>query len=118
MDGVVSAACRSQTQLPGGSRQEPVLLLRLWPRRRCDPLCRDLSRREVPASVGVAAPMAGFSAVVAASHGLLSPAATPPRRGGGLSAPTRSPFAGTDRAHAPRLRTRRRLPASLVDAVR
>src|SRR6266576_2245067 len=31
--GTVSAALRSQTKLPGGSQQEPVLLLRLWPRR-------------------------------------------------------------------------------------
>ena len=33
IDGTVSAALRSQTKLPGGSWQEPVLLLRLWPRR-------------------------------------------------------------------------------------
>ena len=38
------------------------------------------------------------------------------RRGGCLSAPTRSPLAGTDRAHADRLRARRLL-ARLVDAV-
>src|SRR6266446_2489768 len=117
MDGAVSAALRSQTQLPGGSRQEPVLLLRLWPRRRCDSLCRDLSRREVPASVGTAAPMAWPGAVVAASHRFLPHATPPPRRGSGLSAATRSPLAGTDRAHAYRLRTRRRWPARLADAV-
>src|SRR5260370_22996370 len=29
LDGTVSAALRSQAQLPGGSQQEPVLLLRL-----------------------------------------------------------------------------------------
>ena len=40
-----------------------------------------------------------------------------PRRGGCLSAPTRSPLTGTGRAHADRLRSRRLL-ARLVDTVR
>ena len=51
---------------------------------------------EVPASFDAAAPMAWPAAVVAASHGLLSHAATPPHGGDCLSAPTRSPLAGTD----------------------
>ena len=46
----------------------------------------------------------------------LSHAVTPPQRGGCLSVPTRSPLAGTDRAHADRLRARR-LSAGLADAV-
>src|ERR1700682_5199872 len=33
MDGIVSAALRSQAKLPGRSQQELVLLLRLWSRR-------------------------------------------------------------------------------------
>ena len=114
--GLCPLHARSQTKLPGGSRQEPVLLLRLWPRRRRDSLRRTLSPGEVPASFGVAAPMARLGAVAAGSRRFLSHAVTPPQRGGCLSAPTRSPLAGTDRAHADRLRARR-LPARLADAV-
>ena len=33
INGTVSVACRSQTKLSRGPPQEPVLLLRLWPRR-------------------------------------------------------------------------------------
>ena len=69
-----------------------------------------------PQAVGVAAPMARRGAVVARSRTFLSHAVTPPRRGGCLSVPTRNPLAGTDRAHADRLRARR-LPARLADAV-
>ena len=58
----------------------------------------------------------GAGAVVARSRTFLSHAVTPPQRGGCLSVPTRSPLAGTDRAHADRLRARR-LPARLADAV-
>src|SRR6202790_3725205 len=79
MDGTVSAAPRSQTKLPGGSRQEPVLLLRLWLRRRCDSLCRTLSPGEVSASVDAAVPMAWPDAVITPSHRFLPHAVTPPR---------------------------------------
>ena len=48
--------------------KEPVLLLRLRPRRRRDSLRRTLSPGEVPASLGVAAPMARLGAVVARSR--------------------------------------------------
>src|ERR1019366_10004476 len=117
MDGAVLFAWRSQTKLPGGSQQKPVLLLRLWPRRRCDSLCRALSPSEIPASLGVAVSMARLGALAAPSRKPLSHAVTPPRRGGCLSAPTRSSLARTDRAHAHRLRARRLL-ARLADAAR
>ena len=58
----------------------------------------------------------GARAVAARSRAFLSHSVTPPQRGGCLSVPTRSPLAGTDRAHADRLRARR-LPARLADAV-
>ena len=58
----------------------------------------------------------GLAPLLQRSRGFLSHAVAPPRRGGCLSAPTRSPLAGTDRAHADRLRARR-LPARLADAV-
>ena len=48
--------------------KRPVLLLRLWPRRRRDSLRRTLSPGEVPASRGVAAPMAWLGAAVAGSR--------------------------------------------------
>src|SRR5713226_5349347 len=60
--------------------------------------------------------MAWLGAAAARSRRFLSHAVTPQRRGGYLSAPTGSPFAGTDRAHADRLRARRWL-ARLADAV-
>src|SRR6266404_5494380 len=60
--------------------------------------------------------MAWLGAVITRSRRFLSHAVTPPRRGGGLSAPTRSPLAGTDRAYADRLRVRRWL-TKLADAV-
>ena len=56
----------------------------------------------------------GRRAFVAGNGSFLSHAVTPSRRGCGLSAPTRNPFAGTDRAHADRLRARR-LSARLAD---
>ena len=115
VDGAVPAACRSPAQLPDGFRQELVLLLRLWPRRRCDPLCRTLPSGAVSASRDIAAPMAWCSTLAARSRELLSPAVTPSRRGGCLSAPPRTPLAGTDRAHAHRLRAWR-MPARLADA--
>src|ERR1039457_1990654 len=116
MDGAVPFAWRSQTKLPGGSQQKPVLLLRLWPRRRCDSLCRALSPGAVPASPGTAAPLAWRGAFTAGSCEVLWHAVTPSWRGGCLSAAPRTPLAGTDRAHAHRLRAGR-LPARLVDAV-
>src|ERR1022692_4778601 len=95
---------------------KPVLLLRLWPRRRCDSLCRALSPGAVPASPGTAAPLAWRDAFTAGSCEFLWHAVTPSCRGGCLSAAPRTPLAGTDRAHAHRLRAGR-LPARLVDAV-
>src|SRR6202011_1939712 len=100
MDRAVPSAQRSQAKLPDGSQPELVLLLRLWPRRRCDPLCRTLSPGELPASPGVAAPMAWLGDFAAGTREFLSHAVTPSRRGGCLSAATRIPLAGTDRAHA------------------
>src|ERR1019366_7160266 len=114
--GLCPFAWRSQTKLPGGSQQKPVLLLRLWPRRRCDSLCRALSPGAVPASPGTAAPLAWRDAFTAGSCEFLWHAVTPSCRGGCLSAAPRTPLAGTDRAHAHRLRAGR-LPARLVDAV-
>ena len=58
----------------------------------------------------------GVGAFVARSRTFLSHSVTSPQRGSCLSAPTRNPLAGTDRAHADRLRARR-LPARLADAV-
>ena len=58
IDGAVSAACRSQTELSGGSPQGPLLLLRLRSRRGRDSLRRTLSPGEVSTSAGVAPPMA------------------------------------------------------------
>src|ERR1017187_7003709 len=107
MDGAVPFAWRSQTKLPGGSQQKPVLLLRLWPRRRCDSLCRALSPGAVPASPGTAAPLAWRDAFTAGSCEFLWHAVTPSCRGGCLSAAPRTPLAGTDRAHAHRLRAGR-----------
>jgi hypothetical protein len=52
----------------------------------------------------------GLPPLLHEAAGFLSHAATPPRRGHCLSASTRNPLAGTDRAHADRLRARR-LPA-------
>src|ERR1700724_2279413 len=116
MDGAVPFAQRSQGQLPDGPQPELVLLLRLWPRRRCDPVCRTLSPGEVPASPGVAAPMAWLGPFTPGNCEFLSPAVTSSRRGGRLSAATRSSLAGVDRAHADRL-CAGRLPARLADAV-
>src|SRR4029077_7542554 len=104
MDGAVPFASRSQTKLPGGSPQRPFLLLRLWPRWGRDSLRGTLSPGEVPASLGVAAPMARCGACVTGDGTFLWHAVTPPQRGGCLSVPTRSPLAGTDRAYADRLR--------------
>ena len=94
MDGAVPFAWRSQTKLPGGPQQRPLLLLRLWPRRGRDSLRRALSPGEVPASRGVAAPMARCRASVAGSRTFLSHSVTPPQRGGCLSVPTRNPLPG------------------------
>jgi hypothetical protein len=116
MDGAVPSAQRSQAKLPDGSQPELVLLLRLWPWWRCDPFCRALLPGEVPAGPGATAPMAWLGPFTAGSREFLSPAVTPSRRGGRLSAATRSPLAGADRAHADRL-CARRLPARLADAV-
>src|ERR1039457_4179872 len=116
MDGVVPFAWTPQAQLPGGYQQRPLLLLRLWPRRRRDSLRGAVSPGEVLASRGVAAPMARGGACVARSGTLLSHAVTPPQRSVCLSVPTRSPFLGANRAHANRLRPRR-LPARLADTV-
>ncbi len=58
----------------------------------------------------------GLPSLLARSHRFLSHAVTPPQRGGCLPASTRSPLAGTDRAHANWLRARRLL-ATLADAV-
>src|ERR1035438_426285 len=116
MDGAVPFARRPQTKLPGGPQQRAFLLLWLRLRRRRDSLRRTLSPGEVPASPDVAAPMARRRAFAAGSGAFLSPAVAPPRRGGCLSRPTRTPLAGTDRTHADRLRARR-LPARLADAV-
>src|SRR5579864_2854319 len=60
--------------------------------------------------------MAWLGLVVARGRGLLSHAATPPRRGNRLPAPTWSSLPGADRAYANRLRARR-LPARLAVAV-
>src|ERR1017187_4310036 len=116
MDGAVPFAWRSPTKLPGGLKQRSLLLLRLWPRRGRDSLCGTLSPGEVSASRGAARPLARASTPVAGSRTFLSHSVTPPRRGGCLSAPTRNPLPGADRAHADRLRARR-LPAGLADAV-
>src|SRR5260370_2918258 len=110
MDRAVTSAQRSQAQLPDGPQPELVLLLWLWPRRRCDPFCRTLSPGEVHASPGATAPMAWLGPSTAGSREFLSHAVTSSRRGGRLSAATRSPLAGADRAHADRL-CARRLPA-------
>src|SRR6266849_6789675 len=104
MDGTVPSAQRSQAKLSDGSQQELVLLLRLWPRRRCDPLCRTLSPGEVPASSGLATPLAWLGAFTARSGEFLPRALAPPRRGDCLSAAAWTPLAGIDRAHAHRLR--------------
>src|SRR5207248_6894404 len=106
---------RSPAQLPDRSPQELVLLLWLWPRRRCDPFCRDLSPGTVSASHSFAAPMAWLGALAARSCEFLSHAVTPSCRGGGLSAAPGTPRAGTDRAHADRL-CAWWLPARLADA--
>src|SRR5208282_1261789 len=66
--------------------------------------------------LGIAAPMAWWSTLAARSRQFLSHAVTPSRRGGCLSAPPRTPLAGTDRAHAHRLRAWR-LSARLADTV-
>src|SRR5712692_1721733 len=60
--------------------------------------------------------MARLADVTARSRRFLSHAVSSSRRGGCLSASTRSPLAGTDRAHADRL-CARRLLARLVDTV-
>src|SRR5438270_9680173 len=60
--------------------------------------------------------MAWLGLFAAGSREFLSHAVTPSRRGGRLSAATRSPLAGADRAHADRL-CAGRLPASLAGAV-
>src|SRR5215471_12055921 len=104
MDGAVPAARRSRSKLSGGLEQELVLLLRLWPWRRCDSFCRALSPAEVPASAGLAAPVARPGPFAARSHALLRRAVATPRRSDCLSAPTRTPVAGCDRAHAHWLR--------------
>src|ERR1700681_1984435 len=116
MDGAVPFAWRSQAKLPGGYQQRSFLLLRLWPRRGRDSLRGALSPGEVPASCGVAAPMARCRASVAGGDTFLSHAVTPSQRGGCLSVPTRSPLPGVDRTYAGRLRARQ-LPAGLADAV-
>ena len=116
MDGVVPAARRSPAQLPDGSRQELVLLLRLRPGRRCDPLCRTLPSGAVCASLGIAAPMACWSPLLheVASfyrmqlHRHAEAVAYLHHRG------LRSP--GTDRARAHRL-CAWRLPSRLADMV-
>src|ERR1039457_6699584 len=100
MDGVVPFAWRSQAKLSGGCQQRPVLLLRLWPRRRRDSLRGAVSPGEVLASRGVAAPMARRGACVARSGTLLSHSVTSPQRSVCLSVPTWSPFLDADRAHA------------------
>src|ERR1017187_2321558 len=116
MDGAVPFAWRSPTKLPGGYQPRPFLLLRLWPRRGRDSLRGALSPGEVPASLGVATPMARCGAFVAGSRTFLWHSVTPPQRGVCLSVPARGPLPGADRAHADRLRARR-LPAGLADAV-
>src|SRR5205823_3181172 len=74
-----------------------------------------LSPHEVSRSAGVAAPMARYT-FAARSRAILLRSVTPPQRGSGLSAPTRHPLPGADRAHADRL-CARRLSARLADAV-
>ena len=69
-----------------------------------------------PQAVALLRQWRGCRAAVARSRTFLSHSVTPPQRGGCLSVPTRNPLAGTDRAHADRLRARR-LPAGLADAV-
>ena len=69
-----------------------------------------------PQAVALLRQWRGCRASVARSRTFLSHSVTPPQRGGCLSVPTRNPLAGTDRAHADRLRARR-LPARLADAV-
>src|SRR5206468_11662862 len=61
--------------------------------------------------------MAWLGSVVARSRKFLWHSVTPPRRGGCLPAPARSPLAGTDRAHADRLRAWWWLSAALADTV-
>src|SRR5439155_23651526 len=78
---------------------------------------RTLSPGEVPASCGFVAPMAQIAAAIARGCQFLSHTVTPSRRGGGLLVPTRNPLAGTNRAHADRLRAWR-LRSGLVDTVR
>ena len=58
----------------------------------------------------------GGAPLLQGSHEFLSPAVTPSRRGGCLSAPPRTPLTRTDRAHAHRL-CAWRLPARLADTV-
>src|SRR5450631_2750216 len=116
MDRALPSTQRSQPKLPDGSQQKLVLLLRLWPRRRCDPLCRTLSPGEVPTSSELAAPLAWLGAFTARGGEFLPRALAPPRRGDCLSAAARTPLAGIDRAHAHRLRAWR-LPAGLAPAV-
>src|SRR5579862_7645558 len=60
--------------------------------------------------------MAWYGSSTRRNNPFLLHAVATPRRSSRLSASTRSPVAGTDRAHADRLRARR-LPARLVDAV-
>src|ERR1700730_6066719 len=61
--------------------------------------------------------MAWLGPVVAPSRRFLLPAVTPSRRGDCLSEPTRSPLAGSDRAHADRLRAWRWLSSALAETV-
>jgi hypothetical protein len=61
--------------------------------------------------------MAWLGPFAAGSREFLSHAVTPPRRGGCLSAATRNPLAGTNRAHAHRLRAWWQLSATLADTV-
>ena len=108
------AASGSSSQLRGRSHQRLVLLLRLWTWRRCDSLCRDLSRGEIPPGSGAAPPMAWPRTTYAGRCELLSPAARTALRGSCLSRSTRNPLTGSHRSHANRLRARR-VPAPLVD---
>ena len=69
-----------------------------------------------PQAVALLRQWRGLAPLLHEAARFLSHSVTPPQRGGCLSVPTRNPLAGTDRAHADRLRARR-LPARLADAV-
>ena len=116
-DGTVPAAPRPSPQFPRGSRQEPVLLLRLRPGRRRDPLCGTLPPREIQRGDAAASrfPLRRISAE--RYRQLLPDPVTSPPRGGLLLTTARHPAARSARRNGNRLCSGP-VPAFLADAFR